>query len=91
MWPLHAVKKRNFDNDDFLKMADTSLVMVNADFPRNKKNQLDAQTRKQNDALADKYNPEGKFPLTLLLDADGKVLKEWDGLSRRNPNNFQRK
>ena len=35
--------------------------------------------KKKNDALADKYNPEGKFPYTLLLDANGKVLKAWDG------------
>ncbi len=30
-------------------------------------------------ALAEKYNPEGKFPFTLLLDSKGKVLKKWDG------------
>jgi thioredoxin-related protein len=78
--PCMRLRKEILDNEVFVKMADTTLVLVNADFPRNRKNQLDAETRKQNDALADKYNPDGKFPLTLLLDADGKVLKEWDGL-----------
>ncbi len=77
--PCMRLRKEILDNEVFTKMADTTLVLVNADFPRNKKNQLDAQARKQNDALADKYNPEGKFPYTLLLDADGKVLKAWDG------------
>lgn len=77
--PCMRLRKEILDNDVFIKMTDTSIVMVNADFPRNRKNQLDAQTKKQNDALADKYNPEGKFPYTLLLDADGKVLKAWDG------------
>jgi len=77
--PCIRLRKEILDNDVFLKMTDTSIVMVNADFPRNRKNQLDAQTKKQNDALADKYNPEGKFPYTLLLDVDGKVLKTWDG------------
>ena len=77
--PCMRLRKEILDNDVFLKTTDTSIIMVNADFPRNRKNQLDAQTRKQNDALADKYNPEGKFPYTLLLDADGKVLKAWDG------------
>ena len=72
-------------------MADTSLVMVNADFPRNKKNLLDAETRKQNDALADKYNPEGKFPFTLLLDADGKVLKHGRGYRTKAFSNFQKR
>jgi len=29
--------------------------------------------------LAEKYNSEGAFPYTLLLDADGKILKTWSG------------
>ncbi len=86
--PCIRLRKEILDNDVFLKMADTSLVMVNADFPRNKKNLLDAETRKQNDALADKYNPEGKFPFTLLLDADGKVLKTWEGLPDESVQQF---
>ncbi|HEX7458831.1 MAG TPA: thioredoxin family protein [Ginsengibacter sp.] len=77
--PCMRLKKEILDNDVFSKMADTSLVMLNADFPRNKKNQLEAGMRKQNEALADKYNPDGKFPFTLLLDADGKIIKTWDG------------
>lgn len=78
--PCMRLHKEIFENGVFSKMSDTSLVMVNADFPRNKKNQLDGQVRKQNEALADKYNPEGKFPFTLLLDANGKVITSWDGL-----------
>jgi hypothetical protein len=34
---------------------------------------------KHNESLAERYNPEGKFPFTLLLDKDGKVIKKWDG------------
>src|SRR5258708_34732910 len=56
--PCMRLKKEIFESETFSKLADSSLIMVNADFPRNKKNQLDAQTRKQNDALADKYNPD---------------------------------
>ena len=72
----------------FSKMADTTLVLVNADFPRNKKNQPDKQLKKDNEALADKYNPEGKFPFTLLLDADGKIIKSWEGLPKENATAF---
>lgn len=86
--PCMRLRKEILDNEVFTKMADTTLVLVNADFPRNKKNQLDAQTRKQNDALADKYNPDGKFPLTLLLNADGKVIKTWDGLPDETAEQF---
>jgi thioredoxin-related protein len=86
--PCMRLRKEIFENDQFSKMADTTLVMVNADFPRSKKNQLDKQIVKQNEALADKYNPEGKFPYTLLLDVDGKILKAWDGLPKENAAEF---
>src|ERR1700704_6064654 len=66
--PCIRMRKEIFDNEVFLKMADTTLVMVNADFPRNKKNQPEKNIQAQNTQLADKYNSEGKFPLTLLLD-----------------------
>ncbi len=78
--PCMRMKKEIFENDAFKKMADNSLVLVNADFPRNKKNQLDKNIQKQNDALADRYNNDGKFPFTLLLDEDGNILKTWEGL-----------
>jgi thioredoxin-related protein len=86
--PCMRMKTEIFENAEFTAMADTTLAMVNADFPRNKKNQLDKQITKQNEDLADKYNPEGKFPFTLLLDANGKVIKSWDGLPKENAAQF---
>jgi len=78
--PCIRMKKEIFEDEQFSKMADSKLVLVNADFPRNKKNQLKKEIKKQNEALADKYNPQGKFPFTLLLDADGSVIRSWDGM-----------
>lgn len=86
--PCIELRKQILDDPEFLRMADSSLVLVNADFPRNKKNQPSAQQQKLNDAMADKYNAQGKFPYTLLLDADGKVLKTWDGLPKENAADF---
>ncbi len=86
--PCMRLRKEILDNGVFTKMADSSIVMVNADFPRNKKNQLSSQATKQNEKLADKYNPEGKFPFTLLLDANGKVLKSWDGYPDESAQQF---
>jgi len=88
--PCIRMKKEIFENEAFSIMADASLVMVNADFPRSKKNQLDKTIQKQNESLADKYNPEGKFPLTLLLNADGKIVKAWDGLPNENAEQFSK-
>ena len=59
--------------------------MVTADFPRLKKHQLTDDVARQNDALADRYNKEGLFPYTVLLDADGKVLEEWNGYNGEKP------
>ena len=67
-----------FESNVFKNYADSNLVLINADFPRLNKNQLSKALQNQNDSLADKYNPNGKFPYTLLLNADGKVLKDWD-------------
>ena len=86
--PCMLLRKEIFESDVFSKMADTSLVMINVDFPRNKKNQLDEKTSRQNDALADKYNPDGNFPFTLLLDANGKILKSWVGLPNESAEEF---
>lgn len=61
-------------------MADTQLVLVNADFPRNKRNQLSTDQQKINDEMADKYNPKGEFPLTLILNSEGRILRSWEGL-----------
>lgn len=86
--PCMRLRSEFLESEVFSKMADTTLVLVNADFPRNKKNQLDKTIKKQNEELADKYNPEGKFPFTLLLDANGKVVKTWDGVPKINASQF---
>ena len=71
-----------------LSYANKNLVLVNADFPRYKKNQLSKQQVKENEALAEKYNSSGKFPFTVLLNANGKILKQWDGLPDETPEKF---
>ncbi|GAB3952043.1 hypothetical protein GCM10028805_33240 [Spirosoma harenae] len=77
--PCIKLKKDIFESEEFTQFAQDRLVLVRADFPRLAKNQLDAQQVAHNEALAEKYNRQGKFPFTVLLSADGKVLKEWDG------------
>lgn len=77
--PCIMMRKEYLENDTFTSMANDNLVLVNADFPRKKKNQGTPESIKRNEALAEKYNKNGVFPFTLLLDGDGKVLKTWSG------------
>ena len=77
--PCIKLKRDILNSEGFQQYAAEYLVLVQADFPRLKKNQLSAQQTEHNEKLADKYNSQGKFPFTVLLDANGKKLKEWDG------------
>lgn len=86
--PCIRLKSEIFNSTAFLTFADQQLVLLNADFPRSRKNQLSKEQQKSNDVLADKYNPEGHFPYTLLLDENGKVLKAWEGFPNTTPEAF---
>ncbi|HSB93945.1 MAG TPA: thioredoxin family protein [Flavitalea sp.] len=77
--PCIKMEKQVFLADDFRKYASDHLVIVHADFPRLKKNQLSATQQSINEALADKYNTHGSFPMTVLTDPEGHVIKEWPG------------
>jgi thioredoxin-related protein len=79
--PCIRMEKEVFATDTFQHFAAESLIMVNADFPRH----ADKALLKQNEKLAEKYNKEGHFPYTVLLDPDGKVLKSWDGYKGMKP------
>jgi len=86
--PCIRLRKEILESATFENYATDHLVLVRADFPRQKKNQLSKEQVKLNDALADKYNSEGKFPYTLLVDETGKVLFQWDGFPNETPDQF---
>jgi len=86
--PCIRMRKEIFESPVFKQMADTELILVNADFPRNKRNQPSAAQQKINDEMADKYNAQGKFPYTLLLDYGGKILQTWEGLPEETAESF---
>lgn len=77
--PCIKLKKNIFESETFKTYSDKNLVLVHADFPRKKKNQLSKEQTVLNEKMAELYNQEGKFPLTVLLDENGKVIKTWDG------------
>lgn len=86
--PCIMMKREVFEKEAFQNFATQNLVLVRADFPRNKKNQLDPAQKSHNEKLAERYNPQGKFPLTLLLDADGNVIQTWDGYQKETSEEF---
>ena len=86
--PCIRMEKDVFEKEAFHQYATEHLVVLSADFPRLKKHQLPADQQKRNEALADAYNKKGAFPFTVLLDADGNVLKEWEGQVADAPEDF---
>src|SRR5690349_16299822 len=56
--PCIRMHKEIFESDVFKKYATDHLVLVNADFPRLKKNQVSSEQLKKNNKLAQTYNTE---------------------------------
>lgn len=72
--PCMKLEKEVWSTSDYQKLAKDHFVMVKADFPRKKANQLSEELQKQNNQLAETYNNQGFFPLVLVLTPEGKVL-----------------
>ena len=89
-WCAPCIKLRQevFSSKEFEQLANSYLELYDADFPRKKKNQLAKELQQRNDDLAEKYNPLGKFPYTVILNADGKVVKAWEGYPGNNSKLF---
>lgn len=74
--PCIKLDKSIWQSEDFKSYAKTHWVLLKADFPRKKANQLPEEQAKENGLLAEKYNKKGYFPLVLLVNSEGKVLGE---------------
>ena len=83
--PCINIQKKVIDTEEFQNFAHQNLVLMNADFPRLKKNKLSEQEQKKNGELADRYDKDGVFPKMVLLDSDGNVLATWNGLKKMDP------
>ncbi len=86
--PCIRLRKEILESPVFDSYASEHLVLVRADFPRQKKNLPDKEQVQRNELLADKYNAEGKFPYSLLVNEQGIVLKTWDGYPNQTPQEF---
>ncbi len=86
--PCIRLHQEILEEPGFKDFANKHLVLVNANFPRLKRNQLSKEQQKKNEKLADQYNPKGIFPFTLLLDPEGKILRSWEGYPEMTPIQF---
>jgi len=74
--PCIKLDREIWSTDTFKEFSKSHFVMLKADFPRRKANQLDSEQIRRNTVLAEKYNPAGYFPFVVVLNSDGKVLGE---------------
>lgn len=65
-------EKKILSDTSFIQFSNENLILLNADFPQRKK--LSNEEVKQNEALAESYNPDGLFPRFVLIDSDKKVI-----------------
>ena len=72
--PCIKLEKEIWSSEDFIAYSKEHYIMLKADFPRKRQNSLSAEQQEKNNALAEKYNKEGYFPLVVVLDKEGKVL-----------------
>jgi len=72
--PCIKLDKNIWKSEAFKKEAKEKWVLVKANFPRKKANELPKEQTEHNRKLAEKYNLEGSFPLVVVLDKNGKVL-----------------
>ena len=82
--PCIALRKQVFSRPEFRAYAQKNLILVEADFPKRKKQP--AELRGQNEKLAVRYGIEEKgFPTIVLLNPAGKVLRELTGYEGEPP------
>jgi protein disulfide-isomerase len=79
------LKKETFDKPEFKAYADKNLELVEIDFPQGKT--LSPEIQKQNAALQEQYNVQG-FPTLVLLNPEGKVIKQQSGYIPGGPKGF---
>ena len=70
--PCIRFEKQVLTESGFQEFAKNNLVILRADFPQRK--QLPDAEQKQNDSLAEQYNPKGEFPKIVLLREDKSVV-----------------
>lgn len=88
-WCAPCIKLERFiwQSEAFKEKAQSAYILYKADFPKKKKNQLPEALAAANKNLASTYNPEGYFPLVVIMDKNAKVQGTM-GYERLNPSKY---
>lgn len=75
-WCANCIRleKAVFTTDTFLTYSKDKFILLRLDFPQRSKNKLSEEQTKDNEALAEKFNPSGEFPLVIILSTDEKPI-----------------
>tara|TARA_B100001287_G_C22662454_1_gene521077 strand:- start:1 stop:429 length:429 start_codon:yes stop_codon:yes gene_type:complete len=85
--PCIKLSQEIWTSDYFINYSNKKFVMLQADFPRKKKNFLSDEQQKSNNLLAEKYNPNGYFPFVVIIDKNENLLGEM-GYKKTTPEDF---
>lgn len=85
--PCMKLDKEIFTSNEFVAYATNNYVLLQADFPRKRKNKLAEIQHKKNAQLFEKYNTPGVFPFVVVLDPAKNILKR-AGYKRMNPSRY---
>ena len=76
--PCKELKNEVFETTVFQQKATADYILVNIDFPRNRRPLTKEQIRYR-ESIAEQYNKMGSFPLVVILNSERQLLTSIDG------------
>lgn len=86
--PCILLRRQVFNSPEFQTYAEKNLVLLELDFPAQKKNKLSKEQTTHNEALADKFNPKGAFPLAVVINHEEQVLGHFAYTPGKDPQSY---
>lgn len=85
--PCIKLDREIWSTEVFKNYSSEHYIMLQADFPRKKKNKLSDKQTESNKQLAEIYNKQGFFPFVVVLDHEGNILGQ-TSYKKTTPENY---
>ncbi len=72
--PCIKLREQILVSPEFSEWSIANVYCLSLDFPAQKKNALSDAQREHNEKLAERFNPDGVFPLLIVVDSNEVVL-----------------